>query len=79
MSDVGETVQDVLRQMLGEDAGKVKSDATLNGLLMDSLDMLEFKMRLEENLNIDLGVRVFEGSATVSEISNRIAAVIQRV
>jgi acyl carrier protein len=79
MPDVEATVQEALRQMLGEDADKVKPDAKLRDLLQDGLDMLEFKMRLEDNLNIDLEARVFESSATVRELSSRIATALQRL
>ena len=58
---------------------KLKPERKLKDLLMDSLDMLEFKMRLEEKLNVELEVEVFESSATLHEITCRIATALQRL
>jgi acyl carrier protein len=79
MIDVEEIVRETLCEILPEKADKLKSDRELGDLLLDSLDMLEFKMRLEEKLNVELEVEVFESFATLHEISRRIAAALQRV
>ncbi len=73
MLDVEEIVQQTLQEMLPGEADKIRPDATLRDLLVDSLDMLEFKMRLEERLDVELEVDVFESSATLREITRRVA------
>jgi acyl carrier protein len=79
MSDVEEIVRETLCEILPEKADKLKSDKELKDLLLDSLDMLEFKMRLEEKLDVELEGEVFESFATLGEISRRIATALQRV
>ena len=79
MFDVEEIVRETLCEMLPEQADKLKPDRELRDLLLDSLDMLEFKMRLEEKLNVELKVEVFESFATLHEISRRIATALQRL
>ena len=79
MIDVEEIVRETLCEIIPEKADKLKSDRELGDLLLDSLDMLEFKMRLEEKLNVELEVEVFKSFATLHEISRRIATALQRV
>ena len=45
MIDVEEIVRKTLYEILPEKADELKSDRVLGDLLLDSLDMLEFKMR----------------------------------
>ena len=78
MFDIEEIVRETLCEILPEEADKLKPDRELRNLLLDSLDMLEFKMRLEEKLNVELKVEVFESSATLREITCRIATALQR-
>jgi acyl carrier protein len=78
MFDVEQIVGDTLREILPGEADKIKPDKKLEDLLLDSLDMLEFKMRLEEKLNVELKVEVFDNFATLREISCRIATALQR-
>lgn len=73
MSDVEKAVQDTLREMLPREIDKVRPDAALQDLLLDSVDMLEFKMRLEEKLEADLEVEVFDSTATLREFSAKLA------
>ena len=67
MSDVKEIVQQTLREMLGEEADKLEPNMKLKDVFLDSLDMLEFKMRLEERLDIELKVDAFETVGTLRE------------
>jgi acyl carrier protein len=73
MSDIEKAVQETLREMLPREIDKVKPDAALEDLLLDSVDMLEFKMRLEERLEADLEVEDFDASATLREFSAKLA------
>jgi acyl carrier protein len=50
----------------------------LQELSLDSLDMLELKMRLEEKLDIDLEVEVFDAAPTLSSLASNIVASLQR-
>jgi acyl carrier protein len=73
MLDVEKVIGETLREMLPEEHDKIRPDAALKDLLLDSLDMLEFKMRIEEKLNVELEADVFESSATLSQITRRVA------
>lgn len=79
MLDVEEIVKQTLRQMHSGEAEKIKPDTVLKDLLLDSLDMLEFKMRLEEKLDVELKVEVFDSAATLREITRRVVTSLQRL
>jgi acyl carrier protein len=72
MSDVERVVQKTLQEMLPGEDDRITPDALLRDLLQDSLDLLEFKMRLEEKLNVGLDVGMFESSTTLREFTFRI-------
>jgi acyl carrier protein len=72
MPDVEKVVWDTLQEMLPGEDGRIRPDTALRDLFVDSLDMLEFKMRLEEKLNVGLEVDVFESSATLREFTSRV-------
>jgi acyl carrier protein len=73
MPDVEKVVRDTVREMLPGEDDKIRPDTALRDLFLDSLDMLEFKMRLEEKLNVGLEIDVFESSATLREFTHRVA------
>jgi len=73
MSDVKEIVQQTLREMLGEEADKLEPNMKLKDVFLDSLDMLEFKMRLEETLDIELKFDAFETVGTLREATCKMA------
>jgi len=79
MPDVDNVVRETLREMLPGQDDKIRPGMTLRDLLQDSLDMLEFKMRLEDKLAVELEVDVFESSATLKEISQRVATSLQNL
>lgn len=78
MLDVEGAVLDSVRELFPEQAGMIMSETTLEELSLDSLDMLELKMRLEEKLDIELEVDVFDGTPTLSDLANNIAISAQR-
>jgi acyl carrier protein len=73
MPDVEKVVRDTVQEMLPGEDDKIRPDTALRDLFLDSLDMLEFKMRLEEKLNVGLEIDVFESSATLREFTHRVA------
>jgi acyl carrier protein len=72
MSDVETVVRKTLQDMLPGEDDRITLDALLRDLLQDSLDLLEFKMRLEEKLNVELDVGMFESSTTLREFTFRV-------
>ena len=72
MSDVETVVRKTLQEMLPGEDDRITPDALLRDLLQDSLDLLEFKMRLEEKLNVGLDVGMFESSTTLREFTSRV-------
>jgi acyl carrier protein len=76
MPDVEKVVRDTVQEMLPGEDDKIRPDTALRDLFLDSLDMLEFKMRLEEKLNVGLEIDVFESSATLREFTQRVVTSI---
>ena len=66
MADTLEIVQEVLSDKLGIDEAEVTREATIEGLGIDSLDMVELTCDLEEQLEIEFGEP--EGLATIGDL-----------
>jgi len=79
MPEIEVVVRDSLQEMLPGEVDKIRPDTALRDLLLDSLDMLEFKMRLEEKLDVEIEVDVFESSATLREITAKLVASLQHL
>jgi acyl carrier protein len=79
MPEIEVVVLNTLREMLPGEVDKIRPDTALRDLLLDSLDMLEFKMRLEEKLDVEIEVDVFESSATLREITAKLVASLQHM
>lgn len=54
-------------------------ETTLEELSLDSLDTLELKMRLEERLDIELEMSVFDGATTLYNLGFNITTLLQRL
>jgi acyl carrier protein len=78
MLDVETAVLNSVRELFPEHALKIVPGTKLQELSLDSLDMLELKMRLEEKLDIDLEVEVFDAAPTLSSLASNIVASLQR-
>ena len=48
-------VKEVLNEVLDIDPANVSADSTFDSLGIDSLDLVQLTMEIEERLNIDLG------------------------
>ena len=79
MLDVETVVLDSVREIFSEQADKIRPDTAFQELSLDSLEMLELKMRLEEKLDLDLDVDVFDGAPTLSSLASNIVASLQRL
>jgi acyl carrier protein len=79
MLDVETAVLDSVREIFSEQVEKIRPETALQELSLDSLDMLELKMRLEEKLDIDLEVEVFDGAPTLSSLASNIVASLRRL
>lgn len=79
MLDVETVVLDSVREIVPEQVEKIRPETALEELPLDSLDMLELKMRLEEKLDIELDVDVFDGAPTLSSLASNIVASLQRL
>jgi acyl carrier protein len=78
MLDVETAVLDSVRDIFPEQVEKIRLETALQELSLDSLDMLELKMRLEEKLDIDLEVDVFDSAPTLGSLASNIVASLQR-
>jgi acyl carrier protein len=79
MLDVETAVLDSVREIFPEQVVKIRPETALQELSLDSLDMLELKMRLEEKLDIDLEVEVFDTAPTLSSLASNIVASLRRL
>jgi acyl carrier protein len=79
MLDVETAVLDSVREIFPEQVVKIRLETALQELSLDSLDMLELKMRLEEKLDIDLEVDVFDGARTLSSLAGNIVSSLKRL
>jgi acyl carrier protein len=77
MSEIEVVVRGTLQEIFPAEVDNIRLDTPLRDLLVDSLDMLEFKMRLEEKLDVEIDVDVFESSATLGEITAKVVASLQ--
>lgn len=78
MPDVEKVILDSVREIFPEQADKITADTAFQELSLDSLDMIELKMRLEEKLDIDLDVDAFDGARTLSSLASNIVVCLQR-
>jgi acyl carrier protein len=78
MLDAETAVLDSVREIIPEQGEKIGPETVLQELSLDSLDMLELKMRLEEKLDIDLEVEVFDAATTLGSLASNIAASLRR-
>jgi acyl carrier protein len=78
MLDVETAVLASVREIFPEHGEKIRPDTAFQDLSLDSLDMLELKMRLEEKLDTDLEIDVFDGAPTLSSLVSNIAASLRR-
>jgi acyl carrier protein len=76
MLDVETVVLDSVREIVPEQVEKIRPETALEELPLDSLDMLELKMRLEEKLDIELDVDVFDGAPTLSSLASNIRSFV---
>ena len=79
MLEVETAVLDSVREIFPEHVEKIRPETALKELSLDSLDMLELKMRLEEKLDTELDVDVFDGAPTLSSLASNIVASLQRL
>jgi acyl carrier protein len=79
MLDVETAVLDSVREIFPEQVVKIRLETALQELSLDSLDMLELKMRLEEKLDIGLEVDVFDSAPTLGSLASNIVASLQRL
>ena len=79
MLDVETVVLDSVREIVPEQVEKIRPETALEELPLDSLDMLELKMRLEEKLDIELDVDVFDGAPTLRSLASNIVASLQQL
>jgi acyl carrier protein len=79
MLDVETAILDSVREIFPEQVEKIKPETALQELSLDSLDMLELKMRLEEKLDIELEVDVFDSAPTLGSLASNIVASLQRL
>jgi acyl carrier protein len=77
MLDIEAAVLDSVRDIFPNQVDKIRSETVLDELSLDSLDMLELKMRLEEKLDIELEVDVFDGAPTLGSLASNIVASLQ--
>ena len=61
-----DTIKDILNENLGLDPDDVNEESTFESLNIDSLDMVELIVDLEDRCEIDLGEP--EGITTVAEL-----------
>lgn len=78
MLDVEIAVLDSIRELFPEQASKIMPETNLEGLSLDSLDMLELKMRPEEKLDTELEVSVFDGATTLNSLAVNIITSLQQ-
>jgi acyl carrier protein len=71
MTDVETTVLEWARKLFEDKA--IAPERPLGELSLDSLDMLEFKMCLENEFDIELDLEVFDEKSTLSSIANCIS------
>lgn len=64
--DVLVTIKDILSENIGIDPKQVSEDSTFDSLNVDSLDMVELIVELEDRCDIDFGAP--EGLTTVGEL-----------
>ena len=79
MHDVETAVLDSVREILPVQVERIRPETALQELSLDSLDMLELKMRLEEKLDIELDVDVFDDARTLSSLASNIVTSLQRL
>jgi acyl carrier protein len=77
MLDIEAAVLDSVGEIFPEQVDKIGLETALQELSLDSLDMLELKMRLEEKLDIELEVDVFDGAPTLGSLAGNIVASLQ--
>jgi len=77
MSDVETTVLEWARK-LGFADNVITPERPLRELSLDSLDMLEFKMCLENEFDIELDLEVFDEKSTLSSIANCISLLLRQ-
>ena len=78
MVDAETVVMATAREILPEKAAEIRPEVSLKDLKLDSLDMLEVKMRLEEKLNIDLEADIFTATTTLRDLARHIAAALRQ-
>ena len=66
MADTLEIIGEILSDKLDIDASEVVREATIEGLGIDSLDMVELTCDLEERLEIEFGEP--EGLVTIGDL-----------
>jgi acyl carrier protein len=78
MLDVELAVLDSTRELRPGPASVIVPETSFEELSLDSLEMLELKMRLEEKFDIELDVAVFEGATTLRDLACNIANLLRR-
>lgn len=72
MTKIEERVSDCLRNVLGSDGKKYKEgfdpDSTFEELYLDSLDVVELVMDLEDEFNVSISDEDAEGLRTVGQL-----------
>jgi acyl carrier protein len=76
MTDVETTVLEWARKLFADKA--IAPKRPLRELSLDSLDMLEFKMCLENEFDIELDLEVFDEISTLSSIANCISLLLRQ-
>jgi acyl carrier protein len=77
MLNVETAVLDSVREIFPEQVEKIGPETVLQELSLDSVDMLELKMRLEEKLDIDLELEVFDDAPTLGSLASNIIALLE--
>ena len=76
MTDVETTVLEWARKLFTDKA--IAPERPLRELSLDSIDMLEFKMCLENEFDIELDLEVFDEKSTLSSIANWISLLVRQ-
>lgn len=76
--NVEDVVQETLREILPGEADTIGPDTALKDTSLDSVGLLELKMRLEERLDVELEADVFDSSTTFREITCKIVTSLSR-
>jgi len=78
MSDPETTVLDWARKLFAYENNAITPETPLRELSLSSIDMLEFKMCLEKEFDVELDLEVFDDKSTVSSIANCISLLLQQ-